>query len=279
MHEFVSFNCNIVSAQDASVSALSFAALYGKGIFTTVAIYDGRQFLWEKHWRRLENNAEKLNVDIAIFPNRKTREILDEIIDKNGVSNGRARITFFDESASTIWLLETVRRTSLLITTGETRPVAKPFKLTVSPYRVNSRSPLVGVKSCNYLDKLLALDEAKSRGFNEAIQLNERGDVTSVCMANVFWLKDSVLYTPSPKTGCLAGTTREFVLENLDCCEVEAPLDELNKADAIYLTSAGLGVTRVARFESRQIEKIDQAILSLMSAKRQKTRTPANPNS
>ncbi|MEP6788123.1 MAG: aminotransferase class IV, partial [Acidobacteriota bacterium] len=123
---------------------------------------------------------------------------------------------------------------------------------------------LAGVKSCNYLEKIIALDEAKARGFDEVIQVNERGFITSAVMANVFWLKDGVLHTPSLTTGCLPGTTREFVLENIECREIEATLDELNKADAIFLTSAGLGVTQVAEFGSRKIEKKDHPILDLL---------------
>ena len=152
----------------------------------------------------------------------------------------------------------------MLITTTEPLPVPNIFRLTVSPYSVNSLSSLSGVKSCNYLDKLLTLDEARSRGFNEAIQVNERGEVTSASMANVFWLKGGVLYTPSLVTGCLAGTTREFVLENLECRETKGSSDKLNEADAIFLTSVGLGVAQIAELGSRQLKPIDHPILNLL---------------
>lgn len=149
--------------------------------------------------------------------------------------------------------------------TGDLRPVPEEFRLTVSPYTVNSCSPLVGVKSCNYLENLLAIDEAKKRGFHEAIRVNERGFVTGGCMSNIFWLKDEVLYTPSLSTGCLAGTTREFVLESMECREVGIVIDGLNKAEEIFLTSAGLGVARVAEFEGRPLQKSDHPILTLLS--------------
>ena len=264
MHEFVSFHCGIIASGGTSVSALSSATLYGKGIFTTIAIHDSEAFLWEKHWRRLVSNAETAKIDIAEFSESDVKQALAEIIRKNNCIDGRARITFFDESPSDIWPFETTRKVGLLITTTEPRPVANNFRLTVSPYSVNSLSPLAGLKSCNYLDKLLTLDEARSRGFNEAIQVNERGEVTSASMANIFWLKGGVLYTPSLVTGCLAGTTREFVLENLECRETKGSIDELNEADAIFLTSAGLGVAQVAELGSRQLKPIDHPILNLL---------------
>lgn len=264
MHKFASFNREIVAAQSVVISAVSSAALYAKGVFTTIAIHNKEPFLWKKHWQRLASNAYKLKIDLAEFPETATKDLLTELLQENGVSNGRARITFFDESGSDIWPGGTERATRLLINTGELRPVSKIFRLTVSAYQINSLSPLVGIKSCNYLENLMALDEAKARGFDEAIMFNERGEVTSAVMANVFWLMDDVLHTPSLRTGCLAGTTREFVLKNVDCREVEVGMDELGKAEAIFLTSAGLGVAQAAKFESTTFKKIDHPILDLL---------------
>ena len=264
MQEYVSFNNQTVSIRDTSVSALSAAALYGKGIFTTIAIQDEKPFLWEKHWRRLVSNAEKLKINLVEFSENLTKHALAEIIQENKVRNGRARITFFDESPSKIWPYKSTLKTSLLITTGDLRPVPDNFKLTVSPFPVNSRSPLAGVKSCNYLENLMTLDEAKNRGFHEAVRINERGEITSAAMANLFWLKDDVLYTPSLKTGCLAGTTREFVLENMACREALVSIDELNDAEAIFLTSAGLGVVCVSQYQSKTLSRIEHPILDLL---------------
>jgi branched-subunit amino acid aminotransferase/4-amino-4-deoxychorismate lyase len=123
---------------------------------------------------------------------------------------------------------------------------------------------LAGVKSCNYLEKILAKEEARNRGFAEAIQLNERGEVSSACMANVFWLRDGILFTPSLRTGCLAGTTRGFILENLECEEVEVRIEELLSADEMFLTSAGLGVAQVSEFEGRKLRGEPHSIGGLL---------------
>lgn len=265
MHPLISFDGKIAETEIAGIAALSSASLYGKGVFTTITIAGGHPFLWEKHWRRLADNAAKLRIDLSENDEIITTEAVENLIAENRVKVGRARITFFDERPSGIWSFETNRNTSLLITSADPRPVPENFMLTVSPYPINSRSPLAGVKSCNYLEQILALDEAKSRGFQEAVRVNENGKVTSGCMANVFWLKDDVLFTPSLATGCLPGTTREFVLENLECREVEAGINELNSADAIYLTSAGLGVATVAEYNGRKLHSTPHPIAQLLT--------------
>jgi branched-subunit amino acid aminotransferase/4-amino-4-deoxychorismate lyase len=254
MHEHVSFNREIMRAENAFISAASSTALYGKGIFTTLAIYNAKPFLWNKHWLRLTANAEKTGIDLSEFSEETVKKTLAEIINSNNLENARARLTFFDETASGIWSFTGKRKTNLLVITADLREISGNYRLTVSPFRINSASPLANVKSCNYLENVLALEEAKKRGFDEAVQTNERGEIVSACMANVFWLDGEKLFTPSLATGCLAGTTREFLMEKSRRVEIEAKLETLQKADAIFLTSAGIGIVQVNEFENRKFE-------------------------
>ncbi len=240
--------------------------LYGKGVFTTVAIINGKAFLREKHWRRIAGNAAKVDINLAEHSQRSTYDALDDAIAASGICEGRARITFLDETPGAIWCAGAEQKTKLSIIVAGRFELPQPFKLTISQYPVNSRSPLAGVKSCNYLEPLLSLDEARGRGSDEAVRLNEHGYVTSGCMANIFWLKDEVLYTPSLATGCLAGTTREFVLEKLEVREVEAKINELANADAIYLTSAGLGIAAAAEYNGRKLPNPRNPITELLIA-------------
>ncbi|MGI8788273.1 MAG: aminotransferase class IV [Pyrinomonadaceae bacterium] len=252
MRDFIFFNRQILPAENACLSVISSAALYGRGIFTTVAIYNSKPFLWEKHWRRLTSNARKIKIDLSDFSERSVSESLFEIIEKNRLKRARARITFFDESVSEIWKIETNRQTSLLIQTAELRRVKNKFNLTVSPFRVNTASPLVGVKSCNYLENILALEDAKANRFDEAIRLNEKGEIVSACMANLFWKKRGAIFTPHLETGCVNGTTRKFILENFPVTEIKADFAELKKADEIFLTSAGIGIVKAGDLTEAQ---------------------------
>ena len=267
MHTFASFNHEIFPVEDIKINAISSASHYGKGVFTTIAIHNSKPFLWEKHWNRLNNTSRKLGVDLSEFTEQRVCESLQQIIEKNNVINGRCRITFFDESSSTIWQTSNRYKTSILIQTADLREVKKDISLIISPFPVNSRSPIAGVKSCNYLESLISLEHAKSRGFDEAIRLNEKGEITSACMANIFWVKNDEVYTPSLETGCVAGTMREFVLENSEVFEIEENLKTLNDVDAIFLTSSGIelsiaSINNKSVSNNRTAENIKQIILS-----------------
>jgi branched-subunit amino acid aminotransferase/4-amino-4-deoxychorismate lyase len=253
MHQFVSFNHQIRPASETNLSALSSASLYGRNIFTTCAIYHSEPFLWEKHWRRLTENAERIGLDLSECSEETVRNSLANIIRENSVVEGRARLTFFDESPGRLWSFESEKKTSLLITTGDVKEISE-IKLTVSPFRINLDSPLRNLKSGNYLEYLLALEEAHQRGFNEAIRLNQRGEIVSGCLSNIFWLKGQRIYTPGLKTGCLAGTTREFLLENFDIFEVEATFEVLNEAEMMFLSSAGIGIKEIESLGNRKFE-------------------------
>ena len=215
----------------------------------------------EKHWRRLCENSKKLGINL-VDEELLIAEIY-KLIEANKVINGRMRVTFFDESASKIWQFQTENKTSILIVTADFREVST-INLTVSPFTINSTSPLANIKSCNYLEQTIAFEEAKNRGFDEAIRLNERGEIASATMANIFWIKDEKLFTPSLKTGCLAGTTREFILENHECFEVESSLESLENADDIFLTSAGVGIKQ-ATFSEKTAVKDDKVFRFLQS--------------
>src|SRR5215213_7145644 len=113
----------------------SSAVLFGKGVFSTIAVTDGAPFLWQKHWRRLTVNAAKLEIDISEYKEAETFEALTLEIERQELKNGRARITFSDEGESEIWSTRRVKKTSLSIITAERRLSPTELSLTVSPIR------------------------------------------------------------------------------------------------------------------------------------------------
>ena len=251
MHKFVAFNNQISLISEVNLSAISSAVLYGRGVFTTLAIYNFKPLFWEKHWQRLRFDAEKVGVSMSEYKEDELKSLLFKIIKKNKISDGRVRISVFNESPSAIWQTKSEKKTSVLIQSSELHKNRKKFSLTVSPFCVNSQSPLAGTKTCNYLEHVLALEEAKERGFDEAIRINEYGKVVSVCMANIFWFKNGNIFTPNLATGCLNGTIRSVLLENFDIDEVDVPLEELRKAQEIFLSSSGTGLSK-AQFGTKE---------------------------
>ncbi|HEV7474639.1 MAG TPA: aminotransferase class IV [Pyrinomonadaceae bacterium] len=260
MHPVIYLNKVMLEATKARVAPVSSAMLYGRGVFTTVAIYNGKPFLWPEHWRRLKNHAARLSVDCGGANERNIGDALRKLVAVNQVENGRARVILLARSGRDVWKpkKEEARKTDLLIMTGEPQKVsAAGMSLAVSPYRCNTFSPLAGIRSLNYLEQVLSWEEAQARDFDEAVVLNERGEIVSATMANIFWVRDGTVQTPALSTGAIAGITRAAVIELaakrfIPVIEGVYELADLTEADEIFLTSASLGVAPVTTFDFRQ---------------------------
>ena len=260
MHPVIYLNKSMVEATKARVAPVSSAMLYGRGVFTTLAIYNSQPFLWSKHWQRLAAHAKKLDVDYTGCNEKNVGEALHKLIAVNQVQEGRARVIMLARSGRDIWKtrMPGAKKTDLLIMTGEPQKIASTgVSLAVSPYRTNTVSPLVGIKSLNYLEHVLSWEEAQSRDFDEAVVLNERGEIVSATTANLFWAKNGTLHTPALSTGALAGITRECVIELanqrfIPLLEGSYEMQDLTEADEIFLTSSSLGVAPVTTFDFRR---------------------------
>lgn len=249
----------MLAATKARVAPVSSAMLYGRGVFTTVAIYQSKPFLWPEHWQRLLNHAARLNIDCSGCTEAGVGEALNKLITVNNVSNGRARVILLARSGRDFWKTKAAgaKQTDMLIMTGDAQKVPESgMTLAVSPYRVNTFSPLTGIRSLNYLEEVLSWEEAQEREFDEAIMLNERGEIAAATMANIFWVKEGTVYTPALSTGAVAGVTRNTILklanqEAIPVVEGVYELGDLVEADEIFLTSANLGVAIVNTFDFR----------------------------
>jgi branched-subunit amino acid aminotransferase/4-amino-4-deoxychorismate lyase len=280
MHKQIIYNNRLMDNTKVRLSLTS-AALYGHGIFTTVAIYNGRPFLWNQHWNRLLDHAYRLNINLNDIDEKTVSDKLQRLIKVNKVKKGRARITLMARSGKGPWQtgLDQQRQTDLLIFTGNNKEnhADQELTLTISPYRINTHSPLTGIKSLNYLDHILSWEEAQARNFNQAVRLNEKGEIASATLANIFWIKDGTLHTPSLSAGCLNGVTRSCLLDlahNMSVPVIEGihEIAHLVDADEIILTSSGLGVGIVTTFDFRRYTvAVGSVALRLKEAFRQLT--------
>jgi 4-amino-4-deoxychorismate lyase len=280
MHSRIIHNSRLVDATKARASIVSPVSLYGRGVFTTLAIYNHQPFLYPSHWARLTEHAARAGVSTNEHDEGSVRGLLAHLIKANKVKNGRARLTLLAAMEHGVWKVKgpESRKTDLLIMTGDPHAASEDgVALTVSPYRVNTLSPLAGVKSVNYLEHILAWEEARARDFNEAVRLNERGEVVSATMANIFWVTQGTIHTPALVTGTLAGTTRSRVSQlagelSIPLVEGVYDLSDLGDADEIFLTSAGHAVTIVTTFDfHRYTIPVGSVALRLREAFRQLT--------
>ena len=280
MHQHVILNRRLLEARRARLHAVTSAALYGRGVFTTVAVHRGRPFLWDAHWARLLAHAERAGVECD-FGDNEAALLLSHLIEANGVEEGRARVHLLARAVRGRWKMGGEGRASdLLMMTAEAWAPPESLGLTVSPYRVNTCSPLVGVKTVNRLEHILAWEEARARDFDEAVMCNERGEVACATTANLFWVKHGTVHTPALATGATAGTTRARVIGlasdlAVPLAEGAHTLHDMADADEVFLTSAALGVALVTTFDyHRYTIPVGSPALRLREAYRQLTLDP-----
>lgn len=273
MHPVIYLNKTMLEATKARVAPVSSAMLYGRGVFTTLAIYDAKPFCWSKHWERLSGHAAKLDIDLSGCTQKNVGEALTKLIAVNGVKDGRARVIFLARSGQESWRARVpgLKKTDLLIMTGDVHRVPKDgLSLAVSPYRINTSSALAGIKSLNYLERILSRDEARARDFDEAVVLNERGEIVSATTANIFWTKNGTVHTPNMSTGIIAGVTRANVIEIaakhfIPVVEGVYEMPDLTDADEIFLTSSVVGVAPVTTFDFRRYAIETGSVVGIIS--------------
>ncbi len=144
---------------------------------------------------------------------------------------------------------------------------AGPAGLIISKVRRNEGSPASRFKTLAYLDNILAREEALASGADEAVMLNNRGEVACAAAANVFWIAGETLFTPGLSCGVLSGVMRARVLSwaeeaGLQAVETAAGPDAMLAADAIFLTNSLNGV-RPALFAEKPLMVNHPAILRL----------------
>jgi branched-subunit amino acid aminotransferase/4-amino-4-deoxychorismate lyase len=270
VHPVIYLNKTMVEATKARVAPVSSAMLYGRGVFTSLAVHNGKPLQWSNHWNRLSAHGKKLDIELGSCTLKSVGDALQKLIKFNQVSTGRAHVILLARGGRDLVRIPSDRKVDLLILTSEPRPVPENgLSLAVSPYRVNTFSPLTGVKSLNYLDRILSSEEAQQRDFDEAVMLNERGEIVSATLANIFWTRNGTVHTPALSTGAIAGITRESVIQIaaksfIPLVEGVYEMSDLVEADEIFLTSSALGVAPVTTFDFRRYSISSESIVTML---------------
>ena len=243
----------LVPADAPSVSAVDHGLTVGDGAFETVKIEDGVPFAVTRHLRRLDRTTAGLGLPGA--DHDRIRAGIDAVLTGEPIGFGRLRFTVTGGHGPLGSDRHDSDLTHIVTAVGHARP--DPHGAVVSaPWVRNERAATAGLKTTSYAENVIALAHAKERGALEAVFGNTRGELCEATGSNVFVVVDGVLRTPSLDSGCLAGITRELLLEwcrdaGLEVVEEDLPLDVLAHADEVFLTSSIKDVFPVSAVDGR----------------------------
>ena len=118
-----------------------------------------------------------------------------------------------------------------------------PLRLTLYKAETKATGVLSNLKTNNYLLNILAIQYAKSNGFDDALILNGRGNICEGTSSNLFMVQKGILFTPALTQGCVAGTKRRELLERLPGLgfQIEETIitkDMVYEMEEIFLTNA-----------------------------------------
>jgi len=260
MSEIVYLNGSLIPRSQARISALDYGFLYGFGLFETMRAYGGQVFRLDSHLSRLTHSAEILGLPIGALD---LRSAVMDTIHANKLSDARVRITISIGEGGIIPDPSTCNKPTVLILAGHYKPYPeqvyeKGFRAVISSIRRNSQSSISKLKSANYLESILAKQEARAAGVDEALCLNEKGLLAEASMSNIFLLTDGILKTPGQESGILPGITREVILGlasqlGINILEQDIRLDELSQAQEAFLTNSLIEIMPLTEINGKPI--------------------------
>jgi branched-chain amino acid aminotransferase len=251
------------SEANAKISVFDHGLLYGDGIFEGIRFYNGRVFRLEEHLHRLWDSARSICLEIPMTMREMTEAVL-ETIRQNHLRDGYIRLLVTRgignlglnptqcESPSVIIIAATIAlyhedfyRKGLTIVTCATR-------------RSNPASLNPAVKSLNYLNNVMARVEANLAGADEALMLNDAGNVAECTADNVFIAKHGQIFTPPVAAGALRGITRAVVFEiaaelGVKVRETDITRHDVFVADECFLTGTAAEIVPVVKADGRSI--------------------------
>ncbi|SNR65086.1 aminotransferase class IV [Desulfurobacterium atlanticum] len=211
------------------------------GIFETVRVENGKAVFISYHYERLRKSAVSLDIPFSI-----SLEKFNSVVEKEcGDGLNLVKFVLYHDGNFTVSTRECF--------------VPKEVSLTFDFSVRRKKDFLSDFKTLSIYDSLYALLKAKNKGFDEVVLLDTSGFVSETAFANIFFLKNGVVFTPSLETGCLPGTRREIVIEILK--EMGVPVIEgffkpefLLSAEEAFITSARYDVVRVSYIDGKKFK-------------------------
>ena len=267
---FIWMNGSLVPWRDAKVHVLTHALHYASAVFEGARIYGGEVFALTQHSERLQNSAQVLGFTIP-YTVAQIEQACRDVIAAQGLVDGYIRPIAW-RGAEEMGVAAQKTKINLAVACwdwGSYFPVEerlKGIRLRLADYRrpdpltAPCKAKATGLYMICTIEKHRAMDE----GYTDALMLDYRGLVAEATGANVFFVKDGKLHTPTPDC-FLDGITRRTVIglakkRGIEIVERHIQLDELSGFEQCFLTGSAAEVTPVSeagpyRFTPGQISK------------------------
>src|SRR5215472_14187600 len=251
------------SEADAKVSVFDHGLLYGDGIFEGIRFYNSRVFRLEQHLERLWNSARSICLHIPMTQQEMTEALL-ETIQKNNLRDGYIRLVVTRGVGNLGLNPEQCKNPSVIIIVATIALYHEDFYhkglsiVTVATRRSNPAALNPAVKSLNYLNNVMARIEANLANADEALMLNDAGNVAECTADNVFVIKHGQIFTPPITAGALQGITRSIVFEianefDIKVTEADLTRHDIFVADECFLTGTAAEIVPVVKADGRII--------------------------
>jgi branched-chain amino acid aminotransferase len=256
MHRFVFRNGQISPLSEVRLSPGQAGLLNGWGVFSTLRIYRGQPFEFDHHFDRLARDAERISLPLP-YARDQVRDGVTRLIGANHLQDGCMRIYFINNQAAIWSSTEDFPETDWIMYTVDLPMRVGAVKLALQPHGRYASHPLAGTKVTSWLQNVWVVDQAHHRGFEDAVLLNEFGNVTECTAANLYMVKNGEVITPPLSSGCLAGVSR-LLLEQLapkagvPIVERDFTARELYTADEAFISSTTRQVQAVEQIEDER---------------------------
>jgi len=251
------------SEANAKISVFDHGLLYGDGIFEGIRFYNGRVFRLEEHLERLWDSARSICLEIPMTHEKMTEAVL-ETIRQNHLRDGYIRLLVTRGIGNLGLNPEQCKSPSVIIIAATIALYHEDFYrkglsiVTCATRRSNPASLNPAVKSLNYLNNVMARIEATLAGADEALLLNDAGNVAECTADNVFIIKRDQIFTPPITAGALRGITRSIVFEiaaefGLSVVEADFTRHDVFVADECFLTGTAAEIVPVVKADGRLI--------------------------
>jgi len=268
IHRMVSHNGQVMPVEKTRFSPGQGGLLTGWGLFTTLRVAEGVPFAFERHWKRLQRDAERTHCPFP-FDEATVHSQMDELLRANQVREGAARIYAIYNTAGFWRSDEQFPQVDLLLTSAGLPTYREPSRLTLREHGRHAASPLAGVKTTAWLNNVWCLYEAQQAGYDEVVLLNERGEVAECTAANIFCARDGRVLTPPLSSGCLEGVTRGILLEmgaqaGIAVEERTLRPEDLFAAGEVFLSSTNRNLLAVGEVGGHRIAQAPGPVMTML---------------